>query len=98
MEPEQQNNDSIVHKSDVKGEIVEDQIIHSLLVAAIGREPLDEDYLRIELSYSSTNPKLRFISVDEKCLGALIYDQEMSVVNDKVDGKETIWFNPNIKR
>lgn len=98
MQPEQQNNYSIVLKSEVRDETVENQVIHSLLAAAIGREPLDEDYLRVELSYSSTNPKLRFISVDEKCLGALIYEQETFIGDDKVEEKETIRFNPDIKR
>lgn len=98
MQPEQQNNYSIVLKSEVRDETVEDQVIHSLLADAIGREPLDEDYPRVELSYSSTNPKLRFISVDEKCLGALIYEQEPFIGDDKVEEKETIRFNPDIKR
>lgn len=98
MQSEQQNNYSIVLKSEVRDETVEDQLIQSILAAAIGREPLDEDYLRVELSYSSTKPKLRFITVDEKCLGALIYEQETFIGDDKVEEKGTIRFNPDIKR
>lgn len=76
----------------------EEELINSLIVMVIGREPLTEDFGRVELSYSTTNPNLRFISVDGNCLGALIYESETLIGDGKTETKKFIRFDSEIKR
>lgn len=76
----------------------EEQLINSLLAAAIGREPLKEDFFKVELAYSSTNPNVRFLSVDGKCLGALVYTQETLIGDSGTQLRVSVQFDSELRR
>lgn len=76
----------------------EEQLINSLLAATIGREPLKEDFLKVEFAYSSTNPNVRFLSVDGKCLGALVYTQETLMGDNGTQFRASVQFNSELRR